>query len=255
MKYIVFDLDDTLLNKQSAVSEFTLQTLKRLQMLGHKLVFNTARSQYYSKKYLDTIEPDYAILNGGALIIDKAGQAIYSKMIDVPALQSIISRLMEVTEVISVQSESGFYTSTASYTAQNAQFFDFRRDLFQEPAYKIVASLTDTEAKAIACEHKLEVVSYLSGDFKRFNCLGTNKASGNCNLVRILGASLEDVIAFGDDWGDLDMLRQAGVGVLMKNAKEELHSLCPTLSAYTNDEDGVARFLLEYFHMNENKQV
>ena len=31
-----------------------------------------------------------------------------------------------------------------------------------------------------------------------------------------------------------------------ENAKEALHSLCPTLSDYTNDEDGVARFLLEY---------
>lgn len=247
MKYIVFDLDDTLLNDQRKVSAFTLEVLQHLQSLGHKLVINTARSKYYSQEFLDAVQPDYAILNGGALIIDKAGNRIFSQMMDVSAVQKIIARLKEVTKVFSVQSESGLYTSTADYTAQNAIYFDFWKDIYQEPAYKIVASIADHgQAEAIARDFDLDMVSYFGGDFKRFTAFNTNKASGNRDLVRILGASLADVIAFGDDWGDLDMLLEAGTGVLMKNAKEELHSLCPTLSDYSNDEDGVARFLLEH---------
>ncbi len=247
MRYIVFDLDDTLLNDQRKVSEFTLQVLKHLQTLGHKLVINTARSRFYSQEFLDAIQPDYAILNGGALIIDKTGESIFTQAMDVPAVRNIIARLKEVTKVFSVQSESGLYTSTADYTAQNAIYFDFWKDIYTEPAYKIVASIADkAQAQSIAKDFHLDMVSYFGGDFKRFTCFETNKASGNRNLVRILGADLADVIAFGDDWGDLDMLKEAGVGVLMKNAKEALHSLCPTLSDYTNDEDGVARFLLEY---------
>lgn len=250
MKYIVFDLDDTLLNDQRKVSEFTLQVLKQLQALGHKLVINTARSQFYSREFLNAIKPDYAILNGGALIIDKAGTPIFTQVMDISAVQQIIRRLQDVTKVFSVQSESGLYTSTADYTAQNAIYFDFEKDLYRESAYKIVASIENLEdAQAIAQEFQLDMVSYFGGDFKRFTCLNTNKASGNRNLVRILGAKLEDVIAFGDDWGDLDMLKEAGTGVLMKNAKPELHALCPTLSTYTNDQDGVARFLLEHFHI------
>ena len=34
MKYIIFDLDDTLLNKEHQITEFTLKTLKKLQSLG-----------------------------------------------------------------------------------------------------------------------------------------------------------------------------------------------------------------------------
>ena len=250
MKYIVFDLDDTLLNNQRKVSEFTLQVLKQLQNLGHKLVINTARSQFYSQEFLHAIKPDYAILNGGALIIDKAGQPIFTQVMDISAVQQIITRLKDVTDVFSVQSESGLYTSTADYTAQNAIYFDFGKNTYKEPAYKIVASIAEESvAETIAREFDLDMVSYFGGNFKRFTCHNTNKASGNRNLVRILGAALTDVIAFGDDWGDLDMLTEAGVGVLMKNAKTALHSLCPTLSAYTNDEDGVARFLQEYFHI------
>lgn len=250
MGYIVFDLDDTLLDQHGCVTAFTLQTLKRLQGQGHKLVFNTARSQYYSKKYWEEIGPDYAILNGGSLIIDHTGNTIFTKMIDVPTAQSVISRLKAVTDTFSVQAESGFYTTSTDYTAQNAIYFDFWKDAFTEPAYKIVARIADHDAAAaITREYPLECIFYLSGDWMRFTRLGTTKASGNRKLMELVGADVSDIIAFGDDSGDLDMLLEAGTGVLMKNAREELHSQCPTLSSYTNAEDGVARFLLKYFEI------
>ena len=250
MRYIVFDLDDTLLDQKGSVTEFTLQTLKHLQSLGHKLVFNTARSQYYSKKYFEEIAPDYAILNGGSLIVDNTGKAIFQNMIDVPTVQSVISRLKMVTDTFSVQTESGFYTTSTDYTAQNAICFDFWKDVFTEPAYKIVARIADHDAAAnIAKAYPLECIFYLSGDWMRFTKQDTTKSSGNRNLMALVGASLQDIIAFGDDSGDLDMLLEAGTGVLMKNAREELHRQCPTLSSYTNAEDGVARFLREYFHI------
>ena len=57
------------------------------------------------------------------------------------------------------------------------------------------------------------------------------------------------VIAFGDDHGDMDMLREAGVGVLMKNANPQLRGQTSHISQFTNDEDGVARFLMTYLGM------
>ena len=131
-----------------------------------------------------------------------------------------------------------------------AIYFDFWKDAFTEPAYKIVARIADHDlAAAITKEHPLECIFYLSGDWMRFTRLGTTKASGNRKLMELLDGNMSDIIAFGDDSGDLDMLLEAGTGVLMKNAREELHSKCPTLSAFTNSEDGVARFLLEYFEI------
>jgi hydroxymethylpyrimidine pyrophosphatase-like HAD family hydrolase len=61
-----------------------------------------------------------------------------------------------------------------------------------------------------------------------------------------------EVIAFGDDVGDFEMISEAGVGVLMKNAKPSLIEEAGkyknvTVSEYSNDEDGVARFIADYF--------
>lgn len=46
------------------------------------------------------------------------------------------------------------------------------------------------------------------------------------------------------------MIQEAGVGVLMKNTKDELKEKVKNVSKYTNNEDGVARFLTEFFNIN-----
>ena len=61
MSYIVFDLDDTLLNDKREISPYTLDVLKKVQAMGHKLVYNTARSQGFSQKYFEQLRPDYAL--------------------------------------------------------------------------------------------------------------------------------------------------------------------------------------------------
>lgn len=248
MKYIVFDLDDTLLNDQRVVTPYTLNTLKRLQAQGHKLVINTARSKAFSQDYFELIRPDYAILNGGALIIDQDEKVVFRAEIDIQTTQAVVDDLLKVTENFSVQTEEILYSNNGSYTGQNAQPFDFSKEKFSLPALKIVASVEEEPAaKAIAEKYGLEFTSYFGGAFRRYNHIGATKAQGNANLVRLLGGSLADVIAFGDDLGDLEMLQQAGVGVLMRNAKLHLHGKSRYLSQYTNNEDGVARFLETYF--------
>ena len=45
------------------------------------------------------------------------------------------------------------------------------------------------------------------------------------------------------------MINESKVGVLMKYSKEYLHDKVKIISKYTNDESGVAKFLIEYFNL------
>lgn len=248
MKYIIFDLDDTLLNDRREITPYTLNILHRLQDMGNILVYNTARSKGFSQKYFDQIRPDYAILNGGAMIIDRDAKAVFSAELDVPTARALIRDLLDLTETVSVQTEDTFYSHKGWHTVQNAQPFDFSRDLFSFPAQKIVVAVEPEEqAKALAEKYGLAYTTYGDGPFRRYNHIGATKALGNQNLMKLVGGTLADVIAFGDDFGDMDMLRQAGVGVLMKNANPDLREEGLHVSRFTNDEDGVARFLMSYF--------
>lgn len=252
MSYIIFDLDDTLLNNKREVTPYTLEILKHLQGMGHILVINTARSKAFGQAYLDLIRPDYSILNGGSLILDREQKEVFKAGLDVGTTQTIVRELLQITGNFSVQTEEFLFSNNGSYKGQNSKAFDFAGENFGFPSLKILAAIEDdATAKAIADKHHLEFTTYLDGVFRRYNHIDATKAKGNRKLLELLGGTLADVIAFGDDFGDVDMLNEAGIGVLMCNANPQLHSRCKYISKYTNDEDGVARFLAEHFGLEK----
>jgi len=72
---------------------------------------------------------------------------------------------------------------------------------------------------------------------------GCSKASALQRVADLRGISTNEILAIGDNWNDLPMLRLAGSAVLMDNAPEDLKQLARQhgwLIAASNDEDGVA---------------
>ena len=61
-------------------------------------------------------------------------------------------------------------------------------------------------------------------------------------LCAYLNIEQRDVLAFGDSYNDLDMIKWAGTGVAMGNAIPELINIADVVTL-TNNEDGVADFL------------
>jgi hypothetical protein len=72
---------------------------------------------------------------------------------------------------------------------------------------------------------------------------GCSKASALEHLAQLRGLTTNDILAIGDNWNDVAMLRVAGHSVLMANAPADLKALANT-NGWTivpsNDEDGVA---------------
>lgn len=76
---------------------------------------------------------------------------------------------------------------------------------------------------------------------------GVTKASALTYLLDHYRMDTKDLIAFGDEHNDVQMLSLAGVGYAMKNASDTLLPYADRLTAYTNDEDGVAKELQRLF--------
>ena len=68
------------------------------------------------------------------------------------------------------------------------------------------------------------------------------KAKAIEELARIWGISQSEIVAFGDDLNDIDMLSYAGISVAMGNALDEVKAVADFICE-TCDNDGVAKWI------------
>jgi 5-amino-6-(5-phospho-D-ribitylamino)uracil phosphatase len=61
-------------------------------------------------------------------------------------------------------------------------------------------------------------------------------------LTQKLHITLEDVLVFGDDLNDMEMITHCGCGVAMKNALPQVQAAA-NATTLSNEEDGVAVYL------------
>ena len=239
--YIIFDLDDTVLY-HGVMSEKMYNTLKKCQNAGHKLVFNTARSLPYTLKHFDNIKPDYAILNGGALIVDENKNVLFSNKIEKEIVNKVVKDLLPYVINFSVESTEGMFSSDPNYKNQNSRHFDFNNE-FNLDCYKLLPQCNDFKLiEEISNKYNLEYTHYLGGNWHRLTKKGSTKWTGILEFLKIINGNVSETICFGDDIGDLEMILNAGVGVAMANSVPVVLEKAPnvTLSVL---EDGVAVYL------------
>ena len=76
-----------------------------------------------------------------------------------------------------------------------------------------------------------------------------DKAYSLGKLLKHLGLDRSQMIACGDGFNDLSMIKYAGLGVAMANAKEEVKEAADYITL-SNDEDGIAH-VIDKFMLNE----
>lgn len=76
--------------------------------------------------------------------------------------------------------------------------------------------------------------------------ISASKSAAAAVLCERFGITARDVIAFGDNYNDVDMLKFAGMGVAMGNAPADVKQIADKI-ADTNDNDGLAAVLMQEF--------
>lgn len=245
IKLLALDLDGTLLHTDKTISGETLETLRRCREQGVLIVLATARSESSCRPYLDLVEPDFAILNGGGLVLRRE-EELYRLLIGQETSDRLVRELTACPSFasISVEAPAGYYVeqrpeSTWHYTNSEPLSLPFRR-----PAFKITAELDcPQEAEPIARRHPdCTLVRFTGTKLCRFVPRDAEKFSAIRHIAALSSIPLSDIAAFGDDLIDLEMIRGCGWGIAMENAIPEVKAaashICPA-----NDQDGVAQWL------------
>lgn len=80
IKMIVMDLDGTLLDDCLNISAYTLSILGECRNRGIRIVIATARSRQTAETIIDLVQPDFSILNDGAIIMDSCDNVIHNEL-------------------------------------------------------------------------------------------------------------------------------------------------------------------------------
>ncbi|MDE6725300.1 MAG: HAD-IIB family hydrolase, partial [Ruminiclostridium sp.] len=125
-----------------------------------------------------------------------------------------------------------------------AVYCDYRKPLSCQ-ANKIVAELPDYEtALEIANKNHCRLQSYRGENWYAFLPKTAGKVQAIQELAKLLNISLNEIVAFGDDKNDVEMLKMCGVGVAVDNAITDVKNIADSITL-SNDENGVAEWLVK----------
>lgn len=151
---------------------------------------------------------------------------------------------------ITVETEKGYFWNykekpPCNFDYDNAIFTDYQE--FSFPAYKITAEIESEEDAKIIVDTvgNCSMISFSGEKWRRFANVEATKSNAIRRILKELQINREDVIAFGDDYNDVDMIEFCGKGIAVSNAISEVKQVADDITL-TNDEEGVVKYLERY---------
>lgn len=245
MKAIITDLDRTLLRTDKSVSDYTYAILNKCRDKGMFLMAATARPERAVQIYQEQIAFDaLTTLNGARIILP---EGVFENGIAPSSAEAILRKAVEIPgAVLSMETEEGLF-SNILMPEWNAKFFTgFPALPTERTIYKILLS---SEGNAIwpEAEKALTPDTYMTvaeGKLIQIMSAEATKWNGIRAMLKAVGMDSRDAIYFGDDYDDIEPIRNCGMGVAVSNAIDEVLAIADIV-ADSNDKDGVAHYIEE----------
>ena len=247
IKMLVTDLDGTLLRTDKTISEYTKNVLAKCRARGIKIVYATGRGGSAERVTPPGLFDGKITMNGAIAKID--GTIIYNSLIPYETARSLLMACDEngikITSEISGMHYSNFPVTDSWPLLTNYQLTDFSTHKLD--AEKIYSPNPTPQEKQFIEKHIPKGLysvstSDITGSLLQIMNKDATKAKAVAALAHVWNIDPSEIIAFGDEENDIDMLEYAGVAVAMGNALDEVKAVCGHV-CLTNDEDGLARFV------------
>ena len=115
-------------------------------------------------------------------------------------------------------------------------------DVMKEPLMQVSPFFSPEEEALIMPKLKECVSARWSNYFVDITHIEADKGKGLLTMAAHEGLKVSETIAFGDGGNDISILRQAGLGVAMGNAKDNVKAAADYVTASV-DDDGISKAL------------
>jgi len=276
MELIVFDLDGTLLNRQSAISDYTSETLQLLSQREIAYTVATGRTLHGARAILEGhyFPLPQAYKNGVMIWHPQQQKFSSSTTLTAGELENVVQACIQkgLTPFVFTLDESDNTTVYHPLLRAEADLELVRvlgldghvtmRALDELPADAAVTHINSIGApnavKAVvqSVEDEAHLVAYsgLAREGAEWHWLDVHhsdasKGGAIRTLKELLG--LERVICFGDSDNDLSMFETADEAYAPANANDAIKSAATAVIGH-HDEEGIARFLRERFALDKS---
>lgn len=254
IKAVFFDIDGTLVSfKTHAMPESTKQSIRRLQEKKIKVFIATGR-HFSVINNLDNIEFDGYITMNGCYCLSGTDKVIFKKSIDPRDLNAFIDYLQQVKEfpclfveehklsLNYVDEEMKYLMTLLNQESIPIKELDYYRDkeLFQLTAFFKPHQEEEVMRMLPNCTPMRWYPTFADVIAKR-----VDKGVGIDRFCEYFGFSREETMAFGDGGNDVEMLRHAGIGIAMGNARDEVKQAADHVTDSV-DNDGIFKALKHY---------
>lgn len=264
-KYIVFDLDGTLLNSAKEITEENRKAVSLLKEKNKQIFIATGRHTLIASKYIYELGLKTPMIAcNGALIKDVQNDlTLHMKVINSVAASKIISYCKQN------QLDFLVYTPKAIYHSENSKRVNVvikynntvdkelraplytiqKLDVLKQDIIKILIRSDDDSliVKLNEDVNKDGSVTIVKSEDDLIDIMtsGVSKGDGLNILAKHLNIDLESTAVFGDNHNDISMFQVAALSIAMGNAEEKLKKIANHITL-SNDDSGVSHGIYKY---------
>lgn len=251
------DLDDTLLNDDLIISEYTQSVIFNAQKKGIKIVLASGRPtpaiMPYAKQLKLKENNGYVISYNGAILTDMVTEEIITSTTLTPKNIDFILKTA-VDNNLFIQT----YINGNIVTPKNNEYSDFEykltgmpviecdnlRDEIKQDVVKIILMEEPSRLKNVEQKLKPIVADSMTMNiskpfFLEFTNIAVDKNKTIDYLCNLTDIDKSEVMAIGDSYNDLTMIKGCGLGIVMSNGPEDVKKHACHVT-HCNNTDGVA---------------
>ncbi len=283
-KWIIgIDLDGTLLrgpnfDENKKVTDLTRRVLEEMHKLGHIVCIDTGRGYHGTTGVYESIGLPSPIINYAGAHIHNPKDENFESIITTlnkDALKHILFNNKFSNRIIGTSIDTPFVSYFESKTLEPLKnklvekgartYSEDKLNIDEDviTAANIVYETDENEIWDIIDELEKEynehfhVVDWISKSANELHAYGIEinsaamgKGVALIELAKRLGIPESNTMGIGDSPNDRDLMKTPAVGVAMKNARPEIKELADIVIDWTNEEEGVAKFLIEKFNLD-----
>lgn len=253
IKAIFMDMDGTLLKSDHTMSDKLKEKLIELDKNGVKIFISTGRMYAAALPYLKQLGITTPVItyNGGKIVDPSTSETLYENPVTAETVKRVIEVSRETGIHLNLYSDDKLYveneTSEGKAYAEKTglKYVPVNFDEFIGKTSTKALFLGENE-KLVKLKEELEkelpqsIFVFSQPTYLEVLNKGVSKGKAVKELINKYGFSEDEVMTFGDQWNDFDMLKLVKYGYLMGNASEDLKKeFTEDRITLSNDDEGI----------------